>query len=233
MATRIYKSDTITLMDGEKIEIYPLKIKYLREFMEAFHLIKDAKNDLESISYLSECARIAMKQYKPEISKTLEDLEDNVDLPTIYKIINIGGGISVNGEADEPVKEQALKNDTPGSGWDELDLAKLESEIFLLGIWKDYQELELNMSMPELVTTIGSIRELDYQEKKFLAAIQGVDLDGETNKDKGQKEWEDMKARVFSGGQTGDSNDVLSLQGVNAQKAGFGIGMGLDYENLM
>ena len=233
MATRIYKSDIITLMDGEQIEIYPLKIKYLREFMEAFHLIKDAKNDLESISYLSECARIAMKQYKPEISKTLEDLEDNVDLPTIYKIINIGGGISVNGETDEPVKEQALKNETPGSGWEELDLARLESEIFLLGIWKDYQELELNLSMPELVTTIGSIRELDYQEKKFLAAIQGVDLDGETNKDKGQKEWEDMKARVFSGGQTGDSNDVLSLQGVNAQNVGFGIGMGLDYENLM
>jgi len=62
MATRIYKSDTITLIDGEKIEIYPLKIKYLREFMEAFHLIKESKNDLESISYLSECARIAMQQ---------------------------------------------------------------------------------------------------------------------------------------------------------------------------
>ena len=171
MATRIYKSDIITLMDGEQIEIYPLKIKYLREFMEAFHLIKDAKNDLESISYLSECARIAMKQYKPEISKTLEDLEDNVDLPTIYKIINIGGGISVNGEIDEPVKEQALKNETPGSGWEELDLARLESEIFLLGIWKDYQELELNISMPELVTTIGSIRELDYQEKKSILKL--------------------------------------------------------------
>ena len=233
MATRIYKSDIITLMDGERIEIYPLKIKYLREFMEAFHLIKESKNDIESISYLSECARIAMQQYKPEIAKTIEDLEDNVDLPTIYKIINIGGGISVNGEDDEPVKEQALKKDTMGSGWDELDLAKLESEIFLLGIWKDYQELEANLSMPELVATLASIRDLDYQEKKFLAAIQGVDLDGETNKDKGQKEWEDMKARVFSGGQTSDSNDVLSLQGANAQKAGFGIGMGLDYENLM
>ena len=233
MATRIYKSDIITLMDGERIEIYPLKIKYLREFMEAFDLIKESKNDIESISYLSECARIAMQQYKPEIAGTIEDLEDNVDLPTIYKIINIGGGISVNGEEDEPVKEQALKKDTMGSGWDELDLAKLESEIFLLGIWKDYQELEANLSMPELVATLASIRDLDYQEKKFLAAIQGVDLDGETNKDKGQKEWEDMKARVFSGGQTSDSNDVLSLQGANAQKAGFGIGMGLDYENLM
>jgi hypothetical protein len=42
-----------------------------------------------------------------------------------------------------------------------------------------------------------------------------------------------MKARVFSRGQTSDSNDVLSLQGATAQKAGFGIGMGLDYENLM
>jgi hypothetical protein len=229
MATRIYKSDTITLMDGEKIEIYPLKIKYLREFMEAFHLIKQSENDLQSISYLSECARIAMQQYKPEIAKTIEDLEDNVDLPTIYKIINIGGGISVNGETEEPVKEQALNDKNNSSGWDDLDLAKLESEIFLLGIWKDYQELEANISMPELVATLASIRDLDYQEKKFLAAIQGVDLDGETSKNKGQKEWEDMKARVFSGGKATDSNDVLALQGVNAQKAGFGIGMGLDY----
>lgn len=229
MATRIYKSDIITLIDGEKIEIYPLKIKYLREFMEAFHLIKQSENDLQSISYLSECARIAMQQYKPEISKTIEDLEDNVDLPTIYKIINIGGGISVSGETEEPVKEQALNDKNNSSGWDDLDLAKLESEIFLLGIWKDYQELEANISMPELVATLASIRDLDYQEKKFLAAIQGVDLDGETSKDKGQKEWEDMKARVFSGGKATDSNDVLALQGVNAQKAGFGIGMGLDY----
>ena len=229
MATRIYKSDIITLIDGEKIEIYPLKIKYLREFMEAFHLIKQSENDLQSISYLSECARIAMQQYKPEIAKTIEDLEDNVDLPTIYKIINIGGGISVSGEAEEPVKEQALNDKNNSSGWDDLDLAKLESEIFLLGIWKDYQELEANISMPELVATLASIRDLDYQEKKFLAAIQGVDLDGETSQDKGQKEWEDMKARVFSGGKATDSNDVLALQGVNAQKAGFGIGMGLDY----
>ena len=229
MATRIYKSDIITLINGDKIEIYPLKIKYLREFMEAFHLIKQSENDLQSISYLSECARIAMQQYKPEIAKTIEDLEDNVDLPTIYKIINIGGGISVNGETEEPVKEQALNDKNNSSGWDDLDLAKLESEIFLLGIWKDYQELEANISMPELVATLASIRDLDYQEKKFLAAIQGVDLDGETSKNKGQKEWEDMKARVFSGGKATDSNDVLALQGVNAQKAGFGIGMGLDY----
>ena len=86
--------------------------------------------------------------------------------------------------------------------------------------------------MTELFTTLSSKRELDYEEKKFLAAIQGVDLDQQTNPDRGQKEWEDLKARVFSKGQATDSKDILSLQGQNAQKYGFGIGMGLDYEDL-
>jgi hypothetical protein len=86
--------------------------------------------------------------------------------------------------------------------------------------------------MPELMATIEVSRELDYTEKKFLAAIQGVDLDAQSGESKGQKEWEDLKARVFSGGQTSDSNDILSFQGPKAQKAGFGINMGLDYEDL-
>ena len=115
------------------------------------------------------------------------------------------------------------------NSWEDLDLAKLESEVFLLGIWKDYMELEASLSMPELMATIAVIRDLDYQEKKFLAAIQGVDLDKNSGK---QDEWENLKARVFSKGKTSDGNDVLALQGANAQKAGFGIGMGLDYEDL-
>ena len=51
------------------------------------------------------------------------------------------------------------------------------------------------------------------------------------SQDRGQKEWEDLKARVFSGGATNDSNDILSLQGQNAKRLGFGIGMGLEYED--
>ena len=232
MATQIYKTDIINLVNGEEIKIYPLKIKYLREFMDAYQLIKNAENDIESISYLSECARIAMQQYMPDKIKTIEDLEDNFDLPNIYKVLKVGAGIGVDPESKEPVKDQALKNESESTGWDEFDLAKLEAEVFLLGIWKDYKELEENLSMPELMATLSSIRDLDYQEKKFLAAIQGVDLEAETNKDRGQKEWEDMKARVFSKGATSDSDDILALQGQNAVTAGFGIGMGLDYEDL-
>jgi len=150
-------------------------------------------------------------------------------MPTIYKVLDTSAGIRINKKSEAPVKDQAIDS---GQTWEDLDLAKLESEVFLLGIWKDYQELETSLSMPELMATLEVSRELDYTEKKFLAAIQGVDLDKQSGSERGQKEWEDMKARVFSGGKTGDSNDIISLQGFAAQKAGFGIGVGLDYEDL-
>ena len=229
MATEIYKIEKIQLVDGTEIELIPLKIKYLREFMSVFNAIRVTKNDQEAILVLSECARICMKQYYPEISKTIGMLEDSLDLPTVYKVLNVAAGIKVDKKSEEPVKDQATES---GSTWDSLDLAKLESEAFLLGIWKDYQELEESLSMPELMATLSSKRELDYEEKKFLAAIQGVDLDSQSGSSRGQKEWEDMKARVFSKGKTSDSNDILALQGPSAQKAGFGIGMGIDYEDM-
>jgi hypothetical protein len=230
MATEIYKTKNIYLFDGTEIEIMPLKIKYLREFMDAFNSIKQTKNDDEAMQVLVECTRIAMKQYYPKISKSIQDLEDNIDLPTVHEILDIAGNIKVGEESEEDIKTQVQKGD-PGPSWEEFDLAKLESEVFLLGIWKDYKELEASLSLSEIMAIISSKRELDYQEKKFFAAIQGVDLDEASGSDRGQKEWEDMKARVFSGGATNDSNDVLSLQGLNAKKAGFGIGMGLDYED--
>ena len=227
MATTVYNTKTISLVDGTEIEIIPLKIKYLREFMDSFDLIKNASTEEETIIVLVNCVRVAMKQYYPKISKRVEDIEDNLDLPTVYEILDIAANIKINNKSEEEVKKQA--EDSSKNSWEDLDLAKLEAEIFLLGIWKDYQELEESMSMPELMATLSSNRELDYQEKKFLAAMQGVDLDKNAGK---QKEWEDLKARVFSKGQASDSDDVLSLQGANAQKYGFGIGMGLEYENL-
>lgn len=226
MATEVYNKDNIFLIDGRELEIVPLKIKYLREFMVEFQSMKKAKTDDEAIEVLIKCACICMKQYCPEIS---QNADDYLDLPTIYKIIDIAAGIRINEKSENTVKDQAMEK---GSTWDELDLAKLEAEVFVLGIWKDYQDLEKSLSMPELMATLGSKRELDYEERKFLAAIQGIDLENTTNPERGQKEWENMKARVFSKGATNDSNDVLALQGANAKKHGFGIGMGLDYENL-
>jgi hypothetical protein len=226
MATEIYNSDYINLIDGTEIYITPLKIKYLRQFMLQFENVRNANNDEEAISELAKCALICMKQYYP-IIKTIEELEDNIDLKTIYRILDIAAGIKIDKESQEKVKDQATES--PGASWDKLDLVRLEAEAFLLGIWKDYEELETSMSMPELTETLNIKRELDYSDKKFYAAIQGVDLDKNTKR---SNAWEDMKARVFSKGKASGSNDIVALQGINAQRAGFGIGMGLDYEEI-
>jgi hypothetical protein len=226
MATKVYESDYIILVDGTEIFVTPLKIKYLREFMTAFENVKGAINDDAAIDGLVECARICMKQYLPEISKSTDLIEDAMTLKDIYRLLDIAAGIKVNEKSEEPVKKQATDS---GSTWETLDLAKLESEAFLLGIWKDYEELEKSMSMPEIMSTLSVKRELDYAEKKFLAAMQGVDLDKQSGK---QNEWEAMKARVYSKGTTQDPNDILALQGQNAANKGFGIGMGLTYEKI-
>jgi hypothetical protein len=226
MATTVYNTKNITLQDGVEIELSPLKIKYLRQLMDNFDEVRNAQGDMDAIIALSKCARICMKQFRPEITHTQEMLEEYVNLQDIYDILDITAGIKINDKSEEPVKKQAVDS---GSSWEDLDLAKLESEVFLLGIWKDYEELETSLSMPELMITLSISRELNYDEKKFLAAMQGVDLDKNAQK---SNAWEEMKARVFSGGQASDSKDIVALQGYNATKAGFGIGMGLDYEKV-
>jgi hypothetical protein len=225
MATKIYSSDTITLVDDTEIILKPLKLKYLREFMTVFEMMKNAENDDDAMFFLSECVRVAMAQYYPKL-KTIGDIEDNLDLPTMYKILEIAAGVKLNKEK----RPQDAQEEEDKNTWEDLDLAKLEAEVFLLGIWKDYDELEMSISMPELMLTLSQKRELDYEEKKFLAGVQGIDLDEHSGKT--ENKWEEMKARVFSGGKAKDSNDILAYQGATAQKAGFGINMGIGYEDL-
>jgi hypothetical protein len=223
MATKVYEEYPVTLFDGTEIFVSPLKIKYLDQLMEAFNAVHKADDDFEAIAIMVECTRIAMKQFYPEISQTVEQIEDNFDLPTIYKILDYAAGIKINEANSEPVKDQAEES---GQTWADLDLVKLETEVFLLGAWKNYEELETSMCMPELLQTISMKRELDHIEKKFLAAMQGVDLD----KGKEDDKWQEMKNRILYKGKSED--DITTLTGQRANNAGFGIGLGLDYETI-
>lgn len=231
MPTEIYQSETIYTIDGQEVYLTPLKVKYLKQVMSIFDGMAKVNNDIEAISVLAECALVSMKQYLPQI-KTIEELEDSFDMDAIYRIVDIGAGISIKKTSEEPVKEQAKESSE--NSWGNLDLAKLESELFLLGIWKDYEDLETSLSMPEITATLNAKRDADYADKRFSAALQGVDLDEQAGK-KEEDPWEAMKARVAartSGIVARDSNDIASFQGVKAKQAGFGIGMGLDYEKI-
>ena len=56
-------------------------------------------------------------------------------------------------------------------------------EVFLLGHWKDYDELESSLSMPELAATLKAVYESERRRQKFMAALQGVDLDEKIDED--------------------------------------------------
>jgi hypothetical protein len=233
MPTKIYDVNYVKTVYGKEIEISPLKIKYMRQFMEQFDLVKTAKNEDEIVDILTKAATVCMKQFYPEID-SVEKFEDTFDLKTMYKIIEFAGGIKMDNEgAEEELPIEEVKEESSSkSGWEDLDLNKLESEAFLLGIWKNYDELESSICLAELMSILEQKREMDYQDKKFTASLKGIDLDDASGK-KEEDPWEAMKARVAaqtSGIGTGNPNDITSFQGIKGQQAGFSIGQELGYE---
>lgn len=204
--------------------------------MTKFDSVKTAQDEDEIIEILTECATIAMKQFYPEVD-TVEKFEDNFDLKTMYKVVEHAGGIKMDSEVEEKEEIEDIpeqEESSSKSGWEDLDLNKLESEAFLLGIWKNYDELESSICLAELMSILEQKREMDYQDKKFTASLKGIDLDEASGK-REEDPWEAMKARVAakaSGIGNGNPDDITSFQGIKGQQAGFSIGKELGYEVL-
>ena len=73
--------------------------------------------------------------------------------------------------------------------------------MFLLGHWKDYEELEESISMPELTATLKAMYKVENRNNKFIAAMQGVDLDSNnTSSDSTDKPstFQEVQARAVS-----------------------------------
>jgi inhibitor of KinA sporulation pathway (predicted exonuclease) len=96
MAPTINEAKEITLLDGTVIAVRPLKISLLRDFMKKFEgIAKVADDNDKSMDLLIECVQIAMRQYKPEIADDLKALEDNIDLPTVYRVVEAASGVKM------------------------------------------------------------------------------------------------------------------------------------------
>jgi hypothetical protein len=101
MATTVHEADQVTLIDGTKITVRPLKISLLRPFMKKFEgVAKVAEDNEKSMTLLVECVQIAMQQYKPELAGDIQKLEDLLDLPTVYKIVEAASGINLSSVVD-------------------------------------------------------------------------------------------------------------------------------------
>lgn len=101
MATTKYETSTVELIDGTKINVRPLKISLLRPFMKKFENVAAVAEDNEkSMTLLVECVQIAMEQYKPELAEDIAKLEELLDLPTVYKIVEAASGIKLSEVSD-------------------------------------------------------------------------------------------------------------------------------------
>ena len=106
MATTVVDVIKVELDNGVKVEAKPLKIKYLREFMARIGDLQgqDDADDLsqaEQLDILVDCCEIALKQYvKGGIPK--DELEELLDMPTIYRIIEGASGIVLDDASPNP-----------------------------------------------------------------------------------------------------------------------------------
>jgi hypothetical protein len=79
--------------------------------------------------------------------------------------------------------------------------------------------------MPELIQTFKSMQKTEDERRRFLASIQGVNLNEEQETE--GPTFDDIRRKALGMNVSGD--DVVSLQGQFAAEAGFGIGAGLGY----
>lgn len=101
MPTSVYETVEIELLDGTKIKMRPLKISLLRDFMKEFEKITDvADSNDKSMDLLVDCVQIAMKQYAPDLAEDRATLEDNIDLPSVYRVIEAAAGIKLDDQGN-------------------------------------------------------------------------------------------------------------------------------------
>lgn len=97
MADKATSKEKVSLIDGSEIYVQPLKISLLRPFMKKFQeLTGVAEDNDKSMDVLLDCVQIAFKQFKPELAENREGLEDVLDLPTVYKIIDAASGVQIS-----------------------------------------------------------------------------------------------------------------------------------------
>lgn len=111
MANTVYDIETVTLQDGNDVEVRSLPLKLLRV---ANRIIGELGKDLteeevsqglteEDLFYerIASAAAVSISRQRPEVwdagkQKATEAAEDLLDMPTIFRIIKIATGVELN-----------------------------------------------------------------------------------------------------------------------------------------
>lgn len=89
--------------------------------------------------------------------------------------------------------------------------------MLLLGIWRNVEDLEDALSLPELEVILTAARKKEERNQEFLAAIQGIDLHSNEKND-AKERFDEVQRRVEA-----------KLTGANEKQLEFDV-FGLDIE---
>ncbi len=109
MASTVYSVQVVTLQDDTDVTLRPLNIKGLRKFMAKMEEFGNIKNEEEGLDLLLDAAALCLAKQRPEFwdeSKDrgkgknrggyTEEWEDVADMPTVYKILDVCGGVKLD-----------------------------------------------------------------------------------------------------------------------------------------
>jgi len=101
MASTVYTVEDITLQDGTEVSLKRLNITNQRKFMKAFNEMEPPVSQDEAYDQMTDLAQICLRGVlkNTKIEEKAEDrewMEDALDEPTIYKIIEVCAGMKLN-----------------------------------------------------------------------------------------------------------------------------------------
>lgn len=122
MAKTVYDSVDITLQDGKQVTLVPLAIGRLRRFMKAWGEFANIETEDDAFDIYINCCGIALEKDFHEqfggktvdTEKVLTDeyreyLEDVLDMDTIYKVLEVTGGLKLNDPKLLEAAEEAVR----------------------------------------------------------------------------------------------------------------------------
>lgn len=107
MATKMYEEVILSTQAGTELTIRPLTIKSLRKFMETMQALsgEEEVSDEKGIGVMFDAAVIAIRQCNKGLDEEkLAELEDELDVPTINRILEVAGGIKVENPSLQPTQ---------------------------------------------------------------------------------------------------------------------------------
>jgi hypothetical protein len=112
LAKEAYDTVELTLQDGTEVTLKPLNIARLKRFMKSWSRFKDLdleQDELAAFDLYIDCAGIALESNLAEKftatkgtgdeyldEKYKEYLEETLDMDTIFKVLEVCGGLKLN-----------------------------------------------------------------------------------------------------------------------------------------